>query len=79
MQLTAAHGEQKLCHYFAGSACSAHKQRVGMIIRASLLLSALIGQTDLLGKPRPFHPELEQNTSYSSDIYISSSGRGGKT
>lgn len=64
MQLSAAQGEQKLCHYFADPACSAHKHRVGMIIRAGLLLPAIIGQADLLGKPRLIHPELKQNTSY---------------
>lgn len=62
VQLTAAQGEQKLCHYLADSACSAHKQRVAMIIRAGLLHSAIIGQTDLLGKPRLFHPEFKQST-----------------
>lgn len=64
VQLTATQGEQKLCHYLADTACSAHKQRVGVIIRGGLLLSAMIGQTDPLGKTRPFHPELKQNTSY---------------
>lgn len=62
-------------------ACSACKKRAGMIIRAGLLLSAVIAQTHLLGKPRPLHPELKQNTYHKKSIpktHIYPSGRGGK-